>query len=363
MKNIFKKLATGILALTFGVIGSYALVSHGSTIPIAPSLFETSLSSPIGSTDTSMTLASGTLANGATLSGYACFTIDSGNPNVEFVCGTASNTSITSLLRGVDTLTGNTSVASLKFSHRRGSDVKITDFPVFSVVRNIVNGNDTLPNTITYATGVTPLNAQDLTTKAYVLSVVSGGTVSFSQVIVAGKAGETVSAGNVVYLNTDGQWWLAKGNDASKIENVQLGIAQGAGTAGNTISGGVLIRGTDTNNTGTAGNYAYVSDAGGAVGTSAGTYTRIVGQFLTASGGLYFNPGDYLLASGIAQGVYSSSNKLLTQDNVYTADTDQTQATQNSTVAVGIADTTTNLLLRQVRQDQYEDKTNTIPNR
>lgn len=352
--NMFKlKKHLSTISIVLVSIFCSALITFASTIPIAPSLFETSLATPISKTDTSMTLANGTLANGSLLSGYTCFTVDSGTPSVEFICGTASGTSITSLIRGIDTLTGNTTTSSLVFSHRRGANVKITDFPAFSIVRNIANGQDTLPNPISYATGVTPLNAQDLTTKSYVLSVVSGGTVSFSQVVVSGKAGETLSAGNVVYLKSDGQWWKAKGNDTSTTSNVQLGIAQGTGTSGNTITGGVLIKGTDTNNTGTAGNFGYVSNAGGAVATSAGTYTTILGQYMVGNAGFYFNP-TYL---SVSQGVYSSQNPLVTLDNVHTADTDQVQSTQNGTIEFGTANTTSSK--NKIQQSFIPTKTKT----
>jgi len=341
MKNILQKIITSTL-LILAILAVGFLKTSGSTIPIAPSLFETSLASPIGKTDTSMTLASGILANGSTLSGYTCFTVDSGNPNVEFICGTASGTSITSLLRGVDTLTGNSSTSTLQFTHRRGADVKITDFPVFTIVRNIMAGVDSLPSAISYKVGVSPLGSQDLTTKAYVLSVVNGGTVSTNQIVVTGTAGETVAAGNIIYLKSDGYWWKAKANDTTTFSNTELGIAQGAGTAGNTISNGVLIRGVDTNNTGTVGNLAYISNTGGNAGTSAGTYTKVVGQFLPSNTGLELNPAAYLLYAGVSQGIYTSQNKLIAQDQVYTADSDQSQTTQNATVEFGMANTTGN---------------------
>lgn len=321
MKNNLKKLFISALVLVGILSGIYE--AYASTIPIAPAVFETSLQSAISTSSTSMTLAYGTLANGSTLSGYACFTIDSGNPNVEFICGTASGTSVTSLLRGVDTLTGNTSVSSLIFSHRRGADVKITDFPVFSVVRNIINGGDTLPNPITYAAGISPVANQDLATKAYVLSVVSGGTVTTNAVTITGKAGETVAAGNLLYFKTaDGLWYKTSASTASTVNNTQLGISQGAGTVGNSITGGILIRGVDTNNTGTGGSIVYASNTSGALSTSAGTTERAVGQYLTASGGLYFDPNFYYLptadqkaavAGGGNFGTPSSSNKFITE--------------------------------------------------
>src|SRR4051812_45523602 len=58
----------------------------GATIPVVVSLFETSLQSSISTSDTSMTLVSGTDRAGVSLSGYSCFTIDEGSSSAEFVC-------------------------------------------------------------------------------------------------------------------------------------------------------------------------------------------------------------------------------------------------------------------------------------
>lgn len=163
-------LSSLVIFLAFGV------KIYASTIPASPANFETSLVSPIGATDTSMTLVSGTLANGSSLSGYTCFTVDSGTPTLEFICGTASGTSITSLVRGVDTVDGKTSVAALEFSHRRGADVKITDFPAFSIVRNIANGTDTFPNILSYGSDPSFTTGTQIIDKTYVDNSLSGGT-------------------------------------------------------------------------------------------------------------------------------------------------------------------------------------------
>jgi hypothetical protein len=272
-----------------------------------------------------MTLANGTLANSTSLSGYACFTVDSGNPNVEFICGTASGTSITSLIRGIDTLDGKTSVASLIFSHRRGADVKITDFPVFSIVRNIVNGTDTFPNPITYGVGVNPVGSQDLTTKAYVLSVVNGGTVSVNEVVVAGTAGETFSTGQPVYLKaSDSRWYKLLANDSqlASSQNIAIGIALSSGSAGVAIGSGVATHGIVSGLLGlTANNLYYISDTG-TFSTTPGTYTVSVGWALSTTT-ILFSPKNVNIptpAQNAAMGTISvapsGSNKFLTQNEL-----------------------------------------------
>ncbi len=199
-----------------------------------------------------------------------------------------------------------------------------------------------------YNEGLDPLTAQGYVTRDYMLALINGGTVSVNRMVVAGTAGETVVAGNLLYLKlSDGFWWKADADLVATLDNVQLAIAQGAGTAGNAISGGVLLSGVDTNNTGTSGAYGYASNTAGSIGTSAGTNSFILGQFMPSSAGFYFNPAIYQLptiAEGLAlggsQGVVSTTNKYVTQDNQSTGLTDQTQTTQDSTIETGEADTT-----------------------
>lgn len=199
-----------------------------------------------------------------------------------------------------------------------------------------------------YNEGLDPLTGQGFVTRDYMFALINGGTVSVNRMVVAGLAGETVSAGNLLYFKlSDGRWWKADADLVATLDNVQLAIAQGAGTAGNAISGGVLLSGVDTNNTGTGGAYGYASNTAGAIATSAGTNSFILGQYMASSAGFYFNPMVYQLptiAEGLAmggtQGVPGTANKFVTQDNLSTGLTDQTQTTQDSTIETGEADTT-----------------------
>lgn len=156
----------------------------GATIPVVISLFETSLQSSISSSDSSMTLVSGTDRAGTALSGHMCFTIDEGTSIAEFVCGTASSTSVTSLTRGVSPLTGTSTVTSLKFAHRRGASVKITDYPQLAILSRILNGNETLPSQITFDAAVSSTtmatNLQNVASVAYVNSVAIAGAPNAS---------------------------------------------------------------------------------------------------------------------------------------------------------------------------------------
>lgn len=162
----------------FGIYSHYNKPAQlGQAIPAVPALFSTSLSIPQATTDTSMTLASATLKNGSSLSGFNCFDVDSNTSLTEYECGTASTTSpglITGLTRGVDPVNGTSSVASLIFSHRVGASVIVTNAPWASIVGNILNGVLTVPNPLIYDPSVSTTTLantqQDLASVAYVNS-------------------------------------------------------------------------------------------------------------------------------------------------------------------------------------------------
>lgn len=147
----------------------FPLTGHAVTLPNAPAQFETSLQNRIAATDTSMELVRNSVRGGGTLSGYQCFTIDEGRSDSEYVCGTVTGTTVSSLERGIDLSTGTSSTASLKYAHRRGSSIKVTDFPLIARMRHILAG--------VYAADYTPNEAGDLTTKSYVDALSFGGLV------------------------------------------------------------------------------------------------------------------------------------------------------------------------------------------
>lgn len=176
-------------------------------------------------------------------------------------------------------------------------------------------------------TGGNPISANDLARKAYVDGLVLG-TLTTLDVVVPGTADTTVAAGQVLYLKTsNGRWALASAASATTSENVLLGIAQGAGTSGTTISGGVLLQGADANQSGlVTGNLMYLSDTPGAIATSAGTKHVVVGVAKDATN-LYFDPRfdqeltqDQIDAlAGTSGTALSASNKLV--DNADTTGT------------------------------------------
>jgi hypothetical protein len=311
----------------------------GAALPQATGVFETSLASPITSTATSMTLTANSVRGGGAVSGYTCFTLDEGSAQAEVICGTVSSTAVSSLTRGVSYADGITSVTANKFSHRRGANVKITDFPLVQILKAQNNGDATFPNPIKYETGIGPSASSDLADKEYVLSVVSGGAVSFEKVVISGTAGETVAAGNLLYLkSSDGRWWLTDADTASTVENVKLGIAQGAGTAGVAITGGVLISGTDSNQTGLSANTIYyASNSAGGISSSVGTKEVTIGIAISTTS-IVFAPRynqqiteDEQDAMAGTSGTPSSSNPYSTKATTDTLNTGKAAVTDVQT--------------------------------
>ena len=211
-------------------------------------------------------------------------------------------------------------------------------------------------------TDTDPTSNNDLVRLSYLQSIVLG-TLTTINVLVPGTAGATIAKGNLVYYDDPtNRWLLASASTSAIVENVLLGIAQSAGTSGNPITGGVLLQGMDNNQVGlTDGVTQYASNTPGAISTSAGTISVVVGISKGATG-LYFAPGfnqkltsaQFAALSG-SQGVPSATNKFVTSDNVYTSDTDQQQTTQNGTMDVGDANTTTNK--NQLMQKFFPTKT------
>lgn len=167
MKKSLKILFVTLLGLTI------AGAAIASTLPTyTASTFETYLANQQATTDTIATLATGTLRDGTTFTGFQCITIDANTPTQEYECGTANGTSLTGLSRGIDAVSGTTTVAALVFPHRRGADVKISDYPVLTLINRILNGVDSFSNLISYSptTATSTLAGGNIPDAAWVLA-------------------------------------------------------------------------------------------------------------------------------------------------------------------------------------------------
>jgi hypothetical protein len=126
-----------------------------------------------------------------------------------------------------------------------------------------------------------------------VTDVITTGTINTDSLIIAAIAGETITSGQIVYLNRyDREWYKASAAIGSTTNDVQLGVAQGAGTDGNSISGGVLLHGIDYKNSHSgSATTVYLSNTAGATSTTAGSIQKVLGiSKSTGVSGLYFDP-------------------------------------------------------------------------
>jgi len=204
--------------------------------------------------------------------------------------GTAT---LTGVVKGLKFVAPYTSDSALKLAHAGGTILIISNSAPFYNELSAKDNDEIITSQYTFTDPKipkmdvysAPTDDTQFATKKYVDEIASGGTVSINRIVVAGTAGEVVSAGKVVYFDTtDKEWKLADGSSVATCDNVLLGIAQGAGTNGVGISGGVLLEGLDSNQTGfTAGDTLYISDTAGTIASSAGTISKKVGYAKSAT--------------------------------------------------------------------------------
>lgn len=139
-----------------------------ASIPKTAAKFSTSLASKITSSANSMTLVSGTDKAGNALSGLYGFVVDKGSASEEFMLGTVSGTTVTITARGLDPVDGETEVSALKFAHRRGATVEVTDYPLLAILLRCLNGDETIPNKLSYASHPTFSSNTEIVDKKYV---------------------------------------------------------------------------------------------------------------------------------------------------------------------------------------------------
>lgn len=175
------------------------------------------------------------------------------------------------------------------------ADVIVTNDPLTMMKFGLLNNANLWDMLQSFAvvpetTGGNATSANQLVRKAQLDASVLGIATSVS-IIVEGTAGETIVDGNLLYLNiADNRWWKADADTASTVENVILGIAQGAGNAGNPITNGIMLRGVDDAQTGlTAGAKYYASNTAGGISVTVGTKEVTVG-IAKSTTSIYFEP-------------------------------------------------------------------------
>lgn len=204
----------------------------GAALPAATAVFQTSLAAPITSSATTMTLTANSVRGGGSLSGFNCFSVDEGSAQAETICGTVSGTTVSSLTRGVSQSTGTTTVSALQFSHRRGANVKITDFPLIQILKAQNNGEDTFNNPLVYNSIATTTVAAN---RNYLASVGLVQDIAFNG---AGVIDATTAAKGVVELATGAEAAASTANGSAGILALPATLATStwnSGTAANRI--------------------------------------------------------------------------------------------------------------------------------
>ena len=283
--------------------------------------FETQLSTAIAIGGTTFSISSTADDDSNTIpDGLYAVTVDNGATNKEYLLGSMVSgnfTAVQSISRQGVLTTGAAR------AHRIGASVIITDFTAIKIIADVLAGRDTLDGTAPLAYDTTPTlsDGKQLATVAYVLGVVTGGTVNFSSQTIAGVAGETVALPNVAYFKTaDQRWWLSDADLTATCLGVKLGIVQSSAIAGGGIS--VQLSGIASGFTSlVAGTRYYLSNTAGGVSSSVGTTGVAIGWAISATQilldfGTANTPSvdeKAAMAGGGAFGTPSSSNKFLTE--------------------------------------------------
>lgn len=210
--------------------------------------------------------------------------------------GTATLTGVT---RGLNFISPYTTSASLKHAHAGGTGLYVSNSAPFYNEILAKDNDETITGVYTFTSTAmpkldiyaAPTATTEFAPKKYVDDIASGGTATIDRLVPAAVAGETVVAGNLIYFDlTDNEWKLTDADTAATVDNVLLGIAQGAGTDGNPILGGVLLAGLDSNQSGMVqGDVMYAGNTAGAISSAAGTTEVTVGIAKSATE-LYFAP-------------------------------------------------------------------------
>ena len=285
--------------------------------------FTVQLTSPVAIGDTTATLTSNVDDDNVALpDGLYGLTIDAGQSNKEYIICTLTGSAVSA----VQSVTRQ-GVATSGFTkaHRRGAKVTITDWAILSRILNNLTGttgfNSDAP--LVYDGAPSSLTGNQFATVNYVLSVVTGGPVTFStQSLSTQTSGEALAVNDIVYFKeSDAKWYKCDADTAATVNDVQIGVNQTT-ASGADLPVTIVISGPASGFSGlTAGAKYYVSNTAGAISTSAGTTPAFIGYALSTTV-ILFSPVPYnlpntgqkqALAGGGYLGTPSSTNKFITE--------------------------------------------------
>lgn len=231
-------------------------------IPTIVADFQTSLFGSVNAGDTTAELTSILDEDGNLLAnGTYGFTIDNDSDHKEYIVATLTETVLSAVV-GISRQ-GATTNGFSQF-HRNGAVVEITNFSGLYAVSELLSTADSFDPSVHlgYTSAPTGLTGNDFVTAAYVLSVVTGGTVFFSSQTLNVTAGESVAAPLIGYFKSaDQRWYKADSSTSATYSRTRLGVFLGTATSGAAVP--VQISGIAAGFTGlTPGTGYYLSTAG-----------------------------------------------------------------------------------------------------
>jgi len=328
--------------MTYNPAGGKTYTLGASISSTATSITLSSFTLPVSGTPITMAIldtdiAYGTIGPKTSSAEFISFTGVTQNPN-----GTAT---LTGVVRGLDKVSPFTTNATYKLPHSGQTLFILSDAPqVFYEYAAKRSANTFGPvqefTLLPTSSGGNAISGNQLVTYAQALAMASG-TTNIDRIVVAGNGGETITAGQLVYLLvTDGEWYKCDADTAATVDNIILGIAQGAGSNGVAITSGVLLFGLDSNQTGLTTNTAYyASNTAGAISSTVGTVEVSVGISRSTTSLLFYprynqqlteDQQDALVGTS---GTPSASNRYVTN-----ADTSGTGAILRASAAIAATD-------------------------
>lgn len=300
--TVLKQFSVGILTFIGFMHAQAPAPTLTAVIAQSPALYSGFLASGIGAADSSMTLSSGGLKDGTSLTGWQCFTVDVNTPNVEYICGNASGTAVSNLMRGVMVSNPNQSSSLLAYQHNRFATVDITDYPDLEIIRRQLVGLDAVNASLFYAAHPTSTASTTIEDKSYVDSTASAGApaantstaglsiFSTKQQMASGTASGTYNAVTYTLAPANQNFSSASGTNIAVVTTPSGTIADGfiGQSASDTYSflGQVTSASTTLNGTTTLNNVFISGSTNLLLGTPiarVGTTTSISFPALTGS--------------------------------------------------------------------------------
>lgn len=210
------------------------------------------------------------------------FTISLADDDKEYIVATVSGTNLSNIV-SIDEQ-GNSSVGFSQY-HRAGATITITNWVILKRIWDnltAVTGFDAGAH-LGYDGTPVGLTGNQFATVNYVLSVVSGGTVTFDQQIIANQLlGETVATRAAVYFKeADQRWYNVDSSTSATYLQTKLGICLTGGTAGSSTS--IAISGPVGGYSGLTAGSKYYAGAAGAISVTAGAQAIFLGWALSTT--------------------------------------------------------------------------------